>query len=590
MPTIASAATSDINDYLGAIRLEDNNIYVGLTQKATSKLEVSDRRDGGKVFSNYSGRILIPKENKYKINFVFKDFAPLRQSMTLSVQNQKEVLFDASPLADDLGKLLPLINSTEAQLKESEARVEAIISTRAKDKNGEPLQSQVYGFDNVEYIADRITLYIFAKAEQTSPEKKAKLLEQKNTFKNTISEKIKNALRVDKEYGKDTALIVSLFASGNLQSFLDSGIIAVSQKEPELVKVLAGAKEEFLNQLKGNEHLIYQGAVCQNVYDHYINVYKEIIEKTTIGSYKADIEDWFGTGLNFKGKSNQHITPKMDSVIKEISDKIKELEGFKAKAFSQANSKGICDAIPISAIPELSFVSEDIAVAIGTLNKVKEAILSMKSKLDSFQPTELTDCTIIDEKDLACSILAPTMEEKRIATVSIALNELNSTNSSIAIKQKMKATGTFTIRYNSSWIFEKGFAAVFSGLSYPNWGTRTVNGQTVVARAGRTDDPVHAAVTANFIFPNIVKNERLFPLFQLGVATAKENPALLVGPGLRIFAGKSPVSIAGGIIFSWAKELSKLNEGDPVTGTSDIEQDLSTKTFISWYVSIQTKF
>jgi len=66
------------------------------------------------------------------------------------------------------------------------------------------------------------------------------------------------------------------------------------------------------------------------------------------------------------------------------------------------------------------------------------------------------------------------------------------------------------------------------------------------------------------------------PMFQVGVAASKDVPAALFGGGLRLFSlGKGDVAVGGGLALAWVKDLSHLKPGDVVTGTKDIEQDLS---------------
>jgi len=65
-------------------------------------------------------------------------------------------------------------------------------------------------------------------------------------------------------------------------------------------------------------------------------------------------------------------------------------------------------------------------------------------------------------------------------------------------------------------------------------------------------------------------------MFQVGVAASKDVPAVLFGGGLRLFSlGKGDVAVGGGLALAWVKDLNHLRSGDVVTGTKDIEQDLS---------------
>ena len=82
-------------------------------------------------------------------------------------------------------------------------------------------------------------------------------------------------------------------------------------------------------------------------------------------------------------------------------------------------------------------------------------------------------------------------------------------------------------------------------------------------------------------------------MFQIGAATSKDLPAILVGGGLRLFGlGKGDVAIGGGAMFAWFKDLQKLKVGDVVTGTTQIDTDLgySSRPKLGGYFAIQYKF
>jgi hypothetical protein len=83
------------------------------------------------------------------------------------------------------------------------------------------------------------------------------------------------------------------------------------------------------------------------------------------------------------------------------------------------------------------------------------------------------------------------------------------------------------------------------------------------------------------------------PLLQVGAATSKTLPAVLLGGGLRLFgAGKGDLGIGGGLMLAWVRDLQKLAPGSVVQGTKDIEADLGfhTKPKSAGYFVIQYKF
>jgi hypothetical protein len=82
-------------------------------------------------------------------------------------------------------------------------------------------------------------------------------------------------------------------------------------------------------------------------------------------------------------------------------------------------------------------------------------------------------------------------------------------------------------------------------------------------------------------------------MFQIGVATSKDLPSILLGGGLRLFGlGKGDVAIGGGAMFGWYKDLQKLQVGSIITGTTDINNDLAyiSTPKVAGYMAIQYKF
>jgi hypothetical protein len=85
----------------------------------------------------------------------------------------------------------------------------------------------------------------------------------------------------------------------------------------------------------------------------------------------------------------------------------------------------------------------------------------------------------------------------------------------------------------------------------------------------------------------------LTPMLQIGAAASKTLPAILAGGGVRLFGlGKGDVGLGGGAMFAWYKDLQKLQVGQVVTGTQQIQSDLGfiSAPKIGGYVAIQYKF
>ena len=71
----------------------------------------------------------------------------------------------------------------------------------------------------------------------------------------------------------------------------------------------------------------------------------------------------------------------------------------------------------------------------------------------------------------------------------------------------------------------------------------------------------------------------------------ERRPGILGGGGIRLFGlPKGEVALGAGGMLAWVKDLRTLHVGDPVGGTSDIEEDLHYERRHGWYAALQYKF
>ncbi len=129
---------------------------------------------------------------------------------------------------------------------------------------------------------------------------------------------------------------------------------------------------------------------------------------------------------------------------------------------------------------------------------------------------------------------------------------------------------SFVVTKGHAVVPEFAVGVIATNIAYARFGTGTLNGQTVVARAA--DDRQNSAAVAML---NIVPSWTDGLLIgQVGVGTSKDYPLVLVGGGIRM---TTPVnwSLTFGGVFTWQQQLTKLSINDPVAGTAAVQSDLS---------------
>jgi hypothetical protein len=192
------------------------------------------------------------------------------------------------------------------------------------------------------------------------------------------------------------------------------------------------------------------------------------------------------------------------------------------------------------------------------------------------------------------SQIKPTFDKMQNVTVKITSANLkvDAITSVLSIDQQAAGTAIFSVRRYSVLVPEVGVGVVVGTLKTPVYGTgKNAAGQIIVAQTDTKSLSVNPTILANFVCR--CEGGLLAPMLQIGVATSKDLPAILLGGGLRLFGlGKGDVALGGGAMFGWYKDLQKLKVGDVVTGTSDINSDLGyiATPKVGGYISIQYKF
>lgn len=177
----------------------------------------------------------------------------------------------------------------------------------------------------------------------------------------------------------------------------------------------------------------------------------------------------------------------------------------------------------------------------------------------------------------------------KVTSISI---KVDATTSIISTVQQSAGSATFSVRRYSALTPEVGVGAVFGTIKQPTYGTGTnSSGQTIVAKKSGNSLSVNPTILVNFVCR--CGTGLLVPMLQIGAATSKDLPAILLGGGFHLFGlGKGDVAVGGGLMLGWYKDLNKLQVGDVVTGTNDINNDLG---YIGTpkpaaYAAIQYKF
>lgn len=192
----------------------------------------------------------------------------------------------------------------------------------------------------------------------------------------------------------------------------------------------------------------------------------------------------------------------------------------------------------------------------------------------------------------------PRVKTKRgeIGSLSVKLAEsglaLDADEEIIAVTTKELAAKEVKFRRFQRFVPEVSAGVAYTFFKYKTYGTTTdAAGQQVVSEASE-EEVKNINVTSMLNFTYYIENSNVNPFWQIGIGANADVPTLLTGFGLRGVLGTSRICLSGGIAMTWIKELQDLKLGDPVDGTTAIENDL--KPVFSWppkaYIGIQYNF
>lgn len=230
---------------------------------------------------------------------------------------------------------------------------------------------------------------------------------------------------------------------------------------------------------------------------------------------------------------------------------------------------------------------QQLTALIETLTQINEALAAYadeKNWLSDRNGGNRTNYVIYDE-------LRPSSATMQRFSIKAVRLRYQPTATALTVAKEEVGAGAFTVRAFRRFTAEIGTGLVLSDIKRPKYGTATNEaGETVVGAAKLSEESYDAAIVTNFVC-RCGWGDEFAPMIQIGVAPRPSSPSILLGGGFRLFAlGKGNVAVGVGAIMAWVKDLTELEPGDKVTGTKDIESDLSYQRRVRPYVALLYSF
>jgi hypothetical protein len=348
--------------------------------------------------------------------------------------------------------------------------------------------------------------------------------------------------------------------------------------------------EAMLNifQKTGEGHKLTDSVENKEICNSNISQALESLIKDLKDNKQKELSENFDQmlGLSFKSEAStiedlKRIKEKIDGVGNYFSRIEKKIDTLQ-QTITSANNGFICQYIYtdiLKTIGEIKSNQKTRYVLIDSL--YKEVSSAQKKYTDWGWMVPLKEVPSVNGK---ISIFTVTLNKKNYKTSSETF--VSSTESTLLTKK------TLRIRKFQRFVPEVSIGTAYTFFQYPVYGIRDSAGQNYISSSGENfinNLKFTAMVNFNYFIPH----SPLHPFWQIGIGVNAEVPTLLTGFGIRSnINGLRRFALSGGIALTWIKQLNTLQVGDPVKGTSDIDNDL--KYSFSWppkpYIGIQYNF
>jgi hypothetical protein len=280
--------------------------------------------------------------------------------------------------------------------------------------------------------------------------------------------------------------------------------------------------------------------------------------------------------------------------INKMDDHFKKIEKTITKAQSEVSSLSCSDSDPYilkyifhSILKDFSAMLEEQKKRLSNLKTAYKLVKDMQEKASVGGETEyLKWCIPLGEV---------ASKEGKISIYSVTIKEsgyrLSDSKEIVSVESKELTKKSLRVRRFQRFVPEVSIGTAYTFFKYNTYGT-TSDSSGVQFVASPTENLVrNINITTMINFNYYIPNSPIHPLYQLGVGINSGVPTLMTGMGLRIRAGERRLAITGGLAMTWVKELDKLNVGDQISGTDDIDKDLKFQfAKPTGYIGIQYNF
>lgn len=349
------------------------------------------------------------------------------------------------------------------------------------------------------------------------------------------------------------------------RTFAGSSVESLVLKNKHLIELFAiinGFKNDFFNNDSSAEFLDAMKFVSNDKINEINQNYNQMF---------ANLWDIKGyEEIDIAIKENKRLAKENEKKIKETNEKIEKLE-LESKKFIGSYLKLNETYLTLN-------ITELIKLKVKDVNEDFEDFLKMKENLNT-KYTKLEELFIAisnstykekDKKETRIDLI--NFEEGKRNEITIYFKIYDYNTETKAITEKEHKEYKINIRKYQKLIPVVSSGVLYTNLTFNNFGTGTNDkDETIIEKGEDKDNEIAVGAYLNLYLNNGWQNPIFF---QLGVGPSKEKPLLFGGLGINI---ASKLSLSVGAVFTWTPSLNELNVGDVISGTAEIENDITYK-------------
>jgi hypothetical protein len=317
--------------------------------------------------------------------------------------------------------------------------------------------------------------------------------------------------------------------------------------------------------------------------EHIKKIIKDLYEPTDVDSFAVNIK---------------RSRTRNNDLKKEVAKAQSNLARIKSEnGHFTISGTGFCNVFPLYHQMVFAQYLSEVDEKLKKLDKIRSTVDDLINVGDDFMNQNKVILFNGKQKEIIFNKELVVEDDKlNIVTLEVKHQEIDP-NSPTTLKSKKEFKRSFEVtKFRRAWP-EISSGIFYSGIEY---NTFSVGTSTAPSGGGATTSVVEQTTTKQRFMAALFYNQifdtgihPMYPFLQIGVGTGKEYPCLLAGGGFRIInKDLKRISISGGWVFSFAKELDKLKVGDTITkGQSEIDADVRYRLGekVGFYVGVAWK-